>query len=91
MIYEYLTTGDDGKRATLRQQYDRLAEELGRRIVTNVVMLGYFAAVTGLVSREAMSSAIESSIKAKAVPLNLKAFEMGYSYQDERSPSVAPA
>ena len=29
-----------------------LAEGLGRRIVTNVVMLGFFTAVTGVVSRE---------------------------------------
>jgi 2-oxoglutarate ferredoxin oxidoreductase subunit gamma len=32
----------------------RLAEELGRRVVTNVVMLGFFTAITGLIGRQAM-------------------------------------
>ena len=58
----------------------RLAESLGRRIVTNVVMLGFFTAVTGLVSREAMEKAIKSSVKPKTAPLNLDAFAAGYEY-----------
>lgn len=58
----------------------RLAEELGRRIVANMVMLGFFTAVTGLVSREAMEKAIESSVRPKTVPLNLRAFAMGFEH-----------
>lgn len=58
----------------------RLAEELGRRIVTNMVMLGFFTAVTGIISREAMERAIETSVRPKTVPLNLKAFATGYEY-----------
>lgn len=64
----------------------RLAEGLGRRIVTNVVMLGFFTAVTDLVGREAMLASIESSVKSKAVPLNIKAFEAGYAYAAEAVP-----
>ena len=58
----------------------RLAERLGRRIVTNVVMLGFFTSVTNLVSREAMEQAIRSSVRPKTVPLNLDAFAAGYGY-----------
>jgi 2-oxoglutarate ferredoxin oxidoreductase subunit gamma len=58
----------------------RLAEELGRRIVTNIVMLGFFTAVTGLVSRENMEKALESSLKPKIVPLNVQAFAAGFEY-----------
>ncbi|MFQ5614874.1 MAG: 2-oxoacid:acceptor oxidoreductase family protein [Anaerolineales bacterium] len=58
----------------------RLAETLGRRIVANVVMLGFFTAVTGLIRREAMEKAIESSVKAKTVPLNMRAFATGFEY-----------
>jgi 2-oxoglutarate ferredoxin oxidoreductase subunit gamma len=58
----------------------RLAEKLGRRIVTNVVMLGYFSAVTGLVSRKAVESALEDILAPKILPLNLKAFAAGYEY-----------
>jgi 2-oxoglutarate ferredoxin oxidoreductase subunit gamma len=58
----------------------RLAEELGRRVVTNVVMLGFFTAITGLIGRQAMELAIQTSVKAKTVPLNLKAFAAGFDY-----------
>jgi 2-oxoglutarate ferredoxin oxidoreductase subunit gamma len=64
----------------------RLAEDLGRRIVTNVVMLGFFTAVTGVVSREAMEQAIKSSVKAKTGPLNLSAFGAGYEYALQKEP-----
>ena len=62
----------------------RLAEELGRRIVANVVMLGFFTAVTGLVKREAIEKAIEDSVRPKTLELNLKAFEAGFQYAHQK-------
>ena len=50
-------------------------------IVTNMIMLGFFTAVTGVVSRRAVEKAIETTVKAKTVPLNLEAFDKGYEYQ----------
>jgi len=61
----------------------RMAEELGRRVVTNVVMLGFMTALIGLVSRESVEKAIETSIREKLVPLNLKAFATGYEYAQQ--------
>ena len=58
----------------------RLAEDLGRRIVANVVMLGFFTQVSGLVSRESMEEALEATLRPKLVPLNMKAFAAGYEY-----------
>ncbi|HIE06399.1 MAG TPA: pyruvate ferredoxin oxidoreductase [bacterium (Candidatus Stahlbacteria)] len=58
----------------------RIAEELGRRIVANLVMLGFFTAITGIVSYEAMKKAIPGSVPERALELNLKAFERGYDY-----------
>jgi len=58
----------------------RLAEEMGRRIVANIVMLGAFAAVTGLISKDAMLESVRSSVPAKTIDLNVKAFEAGYEY-----------
>ena len=58
----------------------RLAEGLGRRIVTNIVMLGFLTAVSGLVKRENMEKALEESVKAKTLPLNLKAFATGFDF-----------
>ncbi len=57
-----------------------LAEGLGRRIVANMVMLGFLTGVTDLVSREAMEKAIESTVRPKTIPLNLEAFAAGFDH-----------
>ncbi len=56
----------------------RIAEELGQRRVANVVMLGFFTAVTGLIDRAAVEQSIRGSVKAKTVELNLQAFAAGF-------------
>ncbi len=60
----------------------RLAEELGRKIVANIVMLGFLAAVISeaLVSVEAMREAVRTSVPKGTEDLNLKAFSRGYEY-----------
>lgn len=58
----------------------RLAEEMGQRRVANVIMLGFFTAVTRLVNRQSVEKAIEATVKAKTVPINLRAFTVGYEY-----------
>jgi 2-oxoglutarate ferredoxin oxidoreductase subunit gamma len=67
----------------------RLAEELGRRLVSNVVMVGFFGAVTGLVSPEALRQAVADSVPPASVELNLKAFERGLEY-GQRQPEAEP-
>mgnify|MGYP005831364119 CR=1 FL=1 len=61
----------------------RIAESLGRSIVQNIVMVGFFAAVTKLVPREAFRNAVKESVPAGTEELNLKAFDAGYSYYEE--------
>ncbi|OGG55780.1 MAG: hypothetical protein A3F84_04305 [Candidatus Handelsmanbacteria bacterium RIFCSPLOWO2_12_FULL_64_10] len=56
-----------------------IADGLGRRIVANVVMLGYFAATTGLVSRDALEQAIRTTVRPQTIDLNLRALEAGFS------------
>ncbi|UCF59856.1 MAG: 2-oxoacid:acceptor oxidoreductase family protein [Anaerolineaceae bacterium] len=58
----------------------KLAEDLGRRIVANVVMLGFLTATTGLVERESIEDAIKSSVRENVLELNMKAFAAGYEY-----------
>lgn len=58
----------------------RLAEELGRRMVLNVVMVGFFAAVTGLLDPEAIRKAVGDSVPPSTRELNLKAFDKGFQY-----------
>ena len=61
----------------------RIAESLGRSIVQNIVMLGFFAAATKIVSQENMREAVKTSVPAGTEELNLKAFDAGWSYFDE--------
>jgi 2-oxoglutarate ferredoxin oxidoreductase subunit gamma len=58
----------------------RIAEELGRVAVTNVVMLGLLTAATEIVTAEAMKKSILNSVPKNTEELNLKAFESGYIY-----------
>ena len=61
----------------------RIAESLGRAIVQNIVMLGFFAGVTEIVPREAMREAVKASVPPGTEELNLKAFDAGLAYYDE--------
>jgi len=63
----------------------RLSEELGYRIMANVVMLGFFTAVTQLVSKDGMVKAITDSVPGGLVDYNLNAFEKGFQYKSQPS------
>jgi len=58
----------------------RLAEELGKRMVLNVVMVGFFGAVAGLLRPEALRQAVADSVPPAFRELNLKAFDKGLEY-----------
>jgi 2-oxoglutarate ferredoxin oxidoreductase subunit gamma len=68
----------------------RIAEELGRAIVQNIVMLGFFAAVTKIVPIEAMRAAVEESVPEGTQELNLRAFDAGCAaYEEEYGEGAA--
>jgi 2-oxoglutarate ferredoxin oxidoreductase subunit gamma len=58
----------------------RIAEEVGRKLVANIVMLGFLAAVTDLTSVEAMRQAVLTSIPKGTEDLNIRAFQAGFDY-----------
>jgi len=58
----------------------RFAEELGRRLVLNIVMVGFFAGVTGLISWEAVEKAVRDSVPKGTEDLNLRALRKGHDY-----------
>lgn len=62
----------------------QIAEKLGRTIVANIVMLGFFVAQTGLVSEQAMRESILSTVPKGTEALNMKAFEEGLGYQPQQ-------
>jgi 2-oxoglutarate ferredoxin oxidoreductase subunit gamma len=58
----------------------RIADNLGRRIVMNMVIVGYFTAITELLTKDAMKKAVEDSIPKGTEELNLRAFEEGFAF-----------
>lgn len=58
----------------------RIAEEMGKKIVANIVMLGAVTALAGVVGYEAMKASVLASIPAGTEDLNISAFDKGYEY-----------
>ena len=58
----------------------RFAEELGRKLVLNMVMVGFVTAVTGLTAPPAVRQAIADSVPKGTEKLNLAAFEKGLDF-----------
>lgn len=53
-------------------------EDLGLKMVANIVMLGYFTGKTGFVGKEAMEEAVAELVPEGTEEKNLKAFNIGY-------------
>ena len=58
----------------------RMAEEMGNRMVANVIMLSFLCATTGVVSRGALEESIRSTVRPAFVELNLQAFTRGFEH-----------
>ncbi|MBM4159642.1 MAG: pyruvate ferredoxin oxidoreductase [Ignavibacteria bacterium] len=58
----------------------RFAEELGKRLVLNIVMLGFTAAITNIVAADAARNAVKVSVPKGTEELNLAAFNKGFEY-----------
>ncbi|MBN1959487.1 MAG: 2-oxoacid:acceptor oxidoreductase family protein [Deltaproteobacteria bacterium] len=58
----------------------RIAEELGKKLVVNIVMVGFFAAITNIVDPQAIRKAVEDSVPKSTIDVNLKAFDRGFDY-----------
>ena len=58
----------------------RMARDMGRAVVANIIMLGFVAAVSDAISAEALRKSILASVPEGTGEFNLKAFELGYNY-----------
>jgi len=58
----------------------RLAEELGNRIFTNLVMLGFFTSIIKAVTPEAMKKALPGLVPKRFLDINIRAFDNGYQF-----------
>ena len=84
LIEEELVTVDKEKLAKGVRVFGipatRYAEELGRTMVLNIVMVGFFTAMTDITSADAMRKAVEASVPPGTEQLNIKAFERGFEH-----------
>ena len=58
----------------------KMAEEMGKTIIANVVMLGALSALTDIAPPEAMKKAILRNVPKGTEELNTTAFQKGYEY-----------
>lgn len=72
--------GDEPPPGVLRAPATRLAEDLGKRIVANIVMLGFLAGATGIVDVAVLREAVSASVPRGSEQLNLAAVDLGYEH-----------
>lgn len=58
----------------------KIATELGKKIAANIVMLGYFTAVSKIIDKDVMLKTVVDSVPESTRDLNIKAFESGYNW-----------
>jgi 2-oxoglutarate ferredoxin oxidoreductase subunit gamma len=58
----------------------KIADQLGRRIVANIVMLGSFVSITKLLDENSVKESIKENIPKGTEELNLAAFDKGFEY-----------
>ena len=64
-------------RPVYKVQAQKIAEELGNKIVTNIVMVGASTSIFGLIDEEAVRKSVLDSVPSRFKELNEKAFERG--------------
>jgi len=57
-----------------------LARDLGRVVVANIIMLGFMAAMSDVVSAKALKESILATVPEGTGEFNIKAFTTGYEY-----------
>ena len=56
----------------------KTADKIGNRIFTNIVMLGSVCAITKIVSKDNLQTAVKAHVPVKFIEQNIKAFDEGY-------------
>jgi 2-oxoglutarate ferredoxin oxidoreductase subunit gamma len=83
LLYEEDLVSPQGLKPTVKTfgiPATRFAEELGRKMVLNIVMTGFFTAVCGLIDPDAMRKAVKASVPPGTESLNLQAFDKGFEH-----------
>jgi len=58
----------------------RMAEELGRKMMANIIMVGFVTAVAGATTLDAAKDAVMGSVPKGTEKMNIQAFTKGYEF-----------
>lgn len=58
----------------------RMAEEMGRAMMANIIMVGFFTAVTGILSHDAVKSAVLRAVPKGTEEKNIQALNKGHEF-----------
>ena len=67
---------------------DLAFKKFGRKIIGNMVIIGYLTALTKLVSKRSVKETIKNNVPKGTEELNLKAFELGYMLGNKYSDTI---
>ena len=73
-----LVKNHDIGRPLYRVHGQQIAEEIGNKIVTNIVMVGAFTSIYDILTPEAVKESIIDSVPKRFTELNVNAFEKGF-------------
>ena len=58
----------------------RFAEEMGLKMMANIIMIGFLSGITEVVSLESAKKTVSESVPPKTVEINVKAFDRGWEF-----------
>jgi 2-oxoglutarate ferredoxin oxidoreductase subunit gamma len=58
----------------------RFAEEMGLKMMANIIMIGFLAGITEAVSLDSARDTVSKSVPPKTIEINLKAFDRGWEF-----------
>jgi len=72
-----LVPNHDIGRPIFKVQVQKIAEDLGNKIVTNIAMVGALTSISDILPVDAVKNAVIDSVPKRFVDLNINAFEKG--------------
>ena len=80
LIIEQDLVNPVGDRERFAVPCTRFAEALGNKMMANIIMIGFFTAITGAISPVSARSTVKKSVPPKTIEKNINAFEKGWEY-----------
>ncbi|MCD4783436.1 MAG: 2-oxoacid:acceptor oxidoreductase family protein [Candidatus Eremiobacteraeota bacterium] len=80
--------GDDGDAIIYKVPATRMAENLGKKIVANIIMLGALVGISDIITFSAIKQSVLSMVPPKTLKINQEAVEQGYEYGNKIKKAV---